>query len=223
MRIEEAEWISRTLEGFPGAELDPVLELGSSTLEYRTAHRPYIDRLIHQQLRGRGVRVICSDIKPDEGVDISGDIFDPATFEKLRALRPRLILCNNILPHVADPREFARICDRLLEPGGMMLVSSPESYPFEVDPIDNGFRARPEGLAALFPGYEVRAAESVKSVTFAQELVKRGPREGLRTVLRSLLPFHGMARWKARTHRFLWLLRPYIISAVVLRKPTTSS
>lgn len=220
MRIEEAEWIARSLERFTTAELDPLLEIGSSTRTYRTIQRPYIEALVHRPLRERGVRIVCTDIKPDDGVDISGDIYDPVTLENLRAVRARAVMCSNILQHVSDPRDFARRCGEVLEPGGLMLISMPQSYPYHVDPIDNGFRADPKTLASLFPEYEVCAAASVSSMTFGQELARKGPRGALKTMVKALAPFHGMARWKARAHRFLWLWRPYRISVVILRKPS---
>jgi len=220
MRIEEADWIARSLETFTTAELDPVLEIGSSTRLYRTVQRPHIEALVHRPLRERGVRIVCADIKPDDGVDISGDIYDPATLEALRAVGARTVMCSNILQHVSDPRDFARRCGEVLKPGGLMLISMPQSYPYHLDPIDNGFRADPKTLAGLFPGFEVCSAESIASSTFGQELARKGPVSAAKTLLKALLPLHGMQRWKARAHRLLWLWRPYRISAVILRKPS---
>jgi len=91
----------------------------------------------------------------------------------------------------------------------------------ELDPIDTYFRPAPEEIAALFPGYSQGAGKVISSQTFLQEFLASGGKLAtLRDILTGLLtPWRGRQRMLARVHRVLWLLRPYQVSGVVLRKP----
>lgn len=220
MRIEEARWIGQTLASVPATELNPLIQLGSSTEHFRTREQPHIDAYIEAPLRERGVNVIHSDLKADAGVDISGDFSDPAVRSELKAVRARAVVCSNMFEHVTDRERLAAVCDDILVPGGLLVVTVPHSYPVHLDPIDTYYRPAPEEIAALFPRYDQIAGELIPSQTFLQEF--RASREKL-TILRNVLvglltPWRGRQRMLARVHRLMWLFRPYDVSGVVLRK-----
>ena len=221
MRIEEAAWIGDALASVPAAELDPMIELGSSTRDFRTRQQPHIDALIHAPLRDRGVRVVHSDLKAADGVDISGDFYDPKVRAELKAVGAKAVICCNMFEHVTDRGRLASVCDDILAPGGLLVVTVPHSYPVHLDPIDTYFRPAPEEIAALFPGYSQGAGKVISSQTFLQEFLASGGKLAtLRDILTGLLtPWRGRQRMLARVHRVLWLLRPYQVSGVVLRKP----
>lgn len=214
MRAEEAIWIGSQL-----ARMAPrtVLDLGSSTDDFRTRQKPHIDARIHQPLRAQGARVVCADLKDGPGVDISGDIYCEHVQAALRQIAPDVMLCCNIFEHVEDRTSFATICDKILPRDARIIITAPLSYPYHPDPIDTLYRPRAEDLVDLFPDYEIEAAETITSTSYASEL--GGPLDLARVFAKCLLIRGGVDATRARAHRLRWLLRPYTLSAAVLRKP----
>lgn len=217
MRREEAVWVGDTLAGLDVEQLSPLLELGSSTLRFRTKDQPHIDEFVHAPLRRRGVQTVHSDLRAAEGVDVAGDIYDPETFRRLQAAGARAILCCNMFEHVTDRQ---RLASRIVElaPGGLAIITVPHSYPLHLDPIDTYFRPSPAEIAALFPGGRIVAAAEISSTSYGQDwLAGRGRFQAFATQLwRLLAVWVGPRRWCARNHRLLWLFRPYVISGVVI-------
>lgn len=214
MRSEEAAWIGSRL-----VKLAPrtVLELGSSTRAFRTLEQPHIERSLHAPLRANGTRIVHADMKAGDGIDVSGDIFDPAVQASLASVQPDAILCCNIFEHVSDRGRFAQICDSLLPPGGTLVVSVPRSFPYHPDPLDTYYRPSPEELAQLFPTYRVLDAETVTSTGYASEVP--GAMAFAKTLVKIALVRGGLDATRARAHRLLWLFRPYKLSVVILQKP----
>jgi hypothetical protein len=217
MRRQEAAWIGEKLSRF--GDVRKVLNLGSGTRHFRVVSKPYIDREIFDPLVRRGARVVHADLKSGEGIDISGDVFDPAVQSRMRELRPDAILACNIMEHLPpDVRSsFARALDSLVAPGGVLVITVPYSYPYHADPIDTLYRPSPQELCASFPAYEVLEARTIESETYGDEFVAGGPWRMARKLVRLLFPFPPR-RWLSHAHRMLWLFRPYVLSAVMLRK-----
>lgn len=211
MRPEEAQWIGNFLA--TARDISPVLELGSSTLSFRTKEKPHIDKFVHAPLREKGVKVVTTDLKEGDGIDISGNFYEPHIEAKLRAIGAKSILCCNIFEHIEDRTVFAAKCDSLLPAGGFLVVTVPYSYPLHLDPIDTYFRPGPAGIAALFPSYRVVQEGVIESSD------PFDPTEFLLAIAKSALLRGGLLKTKARLHRLLWSFRPYKISAVVLQKP----
>lgn len=214
MRPSEATWIAGQLAALPTASISPFLNIGSSTAEFRERKQPHIDREIFAPLRARGVEIIHADLKQAPGVDIAGDLADPAIQARLRELRPKVALSSNLLEHVHEPAQLARVMRSLVVPGGFVLVTVPRSYPFHADPIDTGFRPSPEELAALFPETRLVTGEVVADSTYGQDLWRRGPRGAARALLGALKPNGDAA--KNRRDSLKWLVRPFTTSCVVL-------
>ena len=224
MRPKEAIAIGNALAGIPRQELDPCINLGASTDHFRRVMQPHIHHYVIGPLEERGVRVVHSDIKEDEAVDIVGDIFDAATLDRLAAVGAHALLCCNILGHVTDRAELVRRLDAVLAPGGHVVISVPYSYPLHFDPIDTYFRPTPDEIAALLPDYTVVESGFVSDSTFLHDLVARHGRLGaLRhiaiSLLKTVMIWRGRTWWMGHFHRYLWLLRPYKVSWIVARKP----
>ena len=66
-------------------EVSPLLNLGSSTREFREQAKPHIERELFAPLRAAGVSTFHSDLKQEDGVDLAGDIMDPAVRAELKA------------------------------------------------------------------------------------------------------------------------------------------
>jgi SAM-dependent methyltransferase len=64
-----------------------------------------------------------------------------------------VVLCTQVIEHVADIRKFCEEIDRVLAPGGKLLVSVPFIYP--IHDIHDYRRLTPAGVAQLFPGWPI--------------------------------------------------------------------
>lgn len=218
MRPAEARWIAAQLAALPRDQISPLLNIGSSTAEFRERRQPHIDGLIFAPLRAAGVEIIHADLKQQPGVDIAGDLADPQVQAKLRARRPRAAICSNLLEHVPEPARFARLVASLVEPGGVLVVTVPRSYPYHADPIDTGFRPAPEELVAMLPSCTVLHSEVVADGTYGAELRRQGKAgllKGLRTIAGALRPRGDIAR--AHRDRLRWLFRPFTTTCVIVR------
>ena len=221
MRKEEAAHVGAVALDLAGKGAQPVLNIGSSTAHFRSVEQPHIHAEIFGPLQRAGVRVIHSDLKEADGVDIAGDIFDPAVQRRLGSLHPRLLLACNLMEHL-EPKARATLpdaFDRILAPGGFILITVPHSYPLHFDPIDTYYRPSPTELRALFPAYRAVEARVIESSSYLPELRSLAPRAKLRLAARALVPFYRPMQWLGLVHRFLWIARPYKVSCVVLQKP----
>src|SRR3954471_14149411 len=95
MRKQEAAWIGERLRELASARV--VLNLGSGSRHFRIVSKPYIDRQIFDPLVRRGARIVHADLKGGEGIDIRGDVSEPAVQSRRRELRPDAILAYNIM------------------------------------------------------------------------------------------------------------------------------
>lgn len=191
MFIDEARWLEQVLQNLdlrPGSRL---LDIGSSTLVFRTVVQPHIDRHVFAPLRARGVLVSHLDARPEPGVDIVADITTlegvPCNFD--------VVICTSLLEHVVDRAETAANICRVLNPGGVLLLTVPKRYPLHNDPIDTGYRPTPEQLSDLvtWPEIQVRRLLTIREATH----------------------YRGR-RWYRR-----WI-RPWQIACLVVRKPVNA-
>jgi hypothetical protein len=223
MRTTEAAFIGAQLRDIPIDQLTPVLNLGSSNAEFRRRTHPHVDQEIFFPLEARGARVIHADMKEDEGIDVVGDVFDPAFQEQCRQFQPRTVLCCNILEHVESAAGFADVVSRLVPANGYLVVSVPHSYPFHADPIDTLFRPAPDDVVRLFgPAFVPVVTHNLVDTTWLQDLKKaigplRLPWFFARDLFKAAREMLSEQRFK-RLHRYLWLVRPYEISIVILRR-----
>lgn len=221
MREEESRRIREILTSDALGAVRTVLELGSSERAFRQKIQPHISRNIHEPLAARGIRLVTTDLKGGEGVDIVGDLYESGVQKQLQALKADLVLCCNVLEHLENRQLFAEVCDVLLEPGKHLLVTVPRSYPYHPDPVDTMYRPSPSDIAALFPGFTMAIGEVFEAGSFGADMQRAGtsvPMHLLRTAVRSLIPWQGWPAFRARWNRWLWLARPYQMSLVLLRK-----
>jgi hypothetical protein len=215
---KEARWIGDRLSAYSPQQISPLLNIGSSTGEFREFVQPWMTQEIFAPLRGRGVEVVHMDSRPGCGIDIRANLLDDADFDLVRARRYRGLLCCNVLEHVNAPGEFARRCTALVEPGGVIVVTVPLSYPHHADPIDTLYRPAPEAIARLFPRSSTTSAEIIDTGESYRDEVGRRPWILLRHLLRLPVPFLDAAKWRHSMAKPYWLFHNYQVSAVILRR-----
>lgn len=214
----ESRWIGDKLAALPAEAISPLLNIGSSTGEFRATQQPWIDSNIFAPLARRGVEAVHLDRREGPGIDIRADLLDEADFARVRARRYGAVLCCNVLEHVTDAAEFARRCAALVAPGGVVIVTVPHSYPHHGDPIDTMFRPSPEEAAALFPDSAIVTAEILDVGESYRDEVRWRPWLLMRHVLRAPAPFLGLDKWRRSMTKPYWLFHNYQVSAAVLRR-----
>jgi hypothetical protein len=213
----EAEAICRIL--LDAKTVSPLLNLGSSTRQFREVTQPHIERRLFTPLKSAGIDVFHSDLKHADGVDLAGDILDPVVTRELKARGFRCVLLSHLLEHVRDRGAVAAVCEDIVGPGGLVLATVPSSYPFHADPIDTYYRPSPADLASVFTRCQVLVAEELAGRTYAEELRAKGStllREIGRTVVAASISFAWPRSFLSKAHRWLWYSRNYRVSIVLL-------
>lgn len=219
MQLAEAAWLRQHLADLPARDLYPMLDAGSSTAHFRSAHQPWIDALVFAPLRAQGHEVAHLDFVAGAGVDLVGDLMDEAFFVGLAARGFRSVLCANVLEHVADPAGVSRRLQALLGRGGYLIVTVPRRFPYHPDPIDNRLRPSVAEIAALFPGTTLIAGAEVDCGSFFDSL-KGGWRELLLRICWLPLPFVRWRGWVRNVSRLWWMGRRFSATCAVLRLPS---
>lgn len=222
MRPEEASWIGNILAN---SDLTgrTVMNVGSSTGYFRKVTQPHIEREIFAPLMARGVRVIHADMKAAEGVDLVGDLLEPAFRAQVIAIAPDVVLANNLFEHVRNRQVLADCLADLPGEHGRLIVSVPRAYPYHADPIDTMYRPSPEEIAALFPGFTLEEQAIVQSTTLWQDLNRQVGRGGammdlIRRVARLAVPFIRPKAWLGTASALAWMWRPRSVSIASLRR-----
>ena len=157
MLYEESLWIKKQLTKINLLKDSSVLNLGSSTLKFRTVDQPYINKNVILPLEKVGIKIIHADKKKSSGVDTIIDV------EKIE-LRKKydLVICTSMLEHVKNIKYVAKKIIGLVKKNGYLLVSVPNEFWYHPDPIDNGFRPSAKELANLFSGQKIIKAQMIK-------------------------------------------------------------
>lgn len=220
MFISECSWVSEALQNLDDADLFPLINVGSSTLKYRTRDYPYIESVLFGPLVARGGPVWHQDMKNGPGVDVVGDLLDPKVEQQLQGLGARTILCNGCLLHVRDLDRACQVLSQLVPAGGFLCISTPEVYPFCSDPWDSGFRPTPQHLSQLFPELTVLAQSSVVQCDDSYFLsLCRDPRAAFMFVARLFTPFWKPRNWLGLIRSLPDFFKPYRAACVLMRKP----
>jgi hypothetical protein len=200
-------------------ELSPLLNLGSSTRTFREREQPWISEILLAALAQRAIRIVHTDVKSGEGVDLQADIMDEGDFQRIRVIAPRAMLVCNLLEHVENPRAFVARCLAVLPPGGLVFVTVPYSYPFHRDPIDTMLRPNLADLTSLFSGGADCLFGEIIDVgeSYRNQLANR-PWIVFRHVLRLPVPFLGIEKWRRSMGKLRWLVQNYRVTCAVFRK-----
>ncbi|HXC89153.1 MAG TPA: hypothetical protein VNV18_03220 [Stellaceae bacterium] len=214
----EARWLRTALEGYALERLSPLVNLGSSTAEFREQVQPWAEQGLFRPLRARGVEIVHVDRRVEPGVDLRADLTDPADLPRLCALRPRALLCCNLLEHVGEPERLARHCLEILPKSGLAFVTVPYSYPYHRDPIDTMYRPSPRELAALFADARLLDGTIIGAGLSYRDDVRRRPWILLRHLARFPAPFLSWEKWRRSMAKLYWLAAEYRITCAVFEK-----
>ena len=164
MHVESAAWTRAALAEIELAPGSRALDVGSSTLHYRTVEQPHIEEQVMAPLRVRGVQIIHLDAKPAPGVDVVCDLgtADPGLASRLG--EHALVLVCSVMQALRDPGRAVDLAVRALAPGGHLVSHHPETARRSVDPVDYMLRLSPDELAGRFEreGLERVRADSVR-------------------------------------------------------------
>jgi hypothetical protein len=217
MSPEEAIWLGKALLRCKTSELSPLINLGSSSEEYRMNACSEIKEHVFKRLADRGVTVYHADIKKEAGVDIVGNICDKRVQNAICAIQPKALLCNNILEHVLDRELFCKACSSLLPHAGLLFVSVPYKYPYHPDPIDTKFRPDIEELKILFSNFEFVEGEIISFGNYLKQLRAKKwllIRDAYLFVAGIIKP----DRWKVLFSNYQFFSSPYKVTCSVFRK-----
>ena len=153
MLREESDWIQDVLKETDLSTVKEVLDVGSSTEEFRTRTQPYIDENIFRPLRNLGLSICHLDKKAGAGIDLVCDIENTQPAEIGRQFD--LVICTSLLEHVHDPVKLSSLLVDLVRQGGFLLVTVPQVYRYHADPIDTMFRPAMPELISMLPGMQV--------------------------------------------------------------------
>ncbi|MDP9346104.1 MAG: hypothetical protein M3P44_10330 [Actinomycetota bacterium] len=220
MLIRESEWIGSHMAAIPDEDLFPLLNVGSSTKDFRTRTQPHIDANVFAPLRARGGKVWHLDIKAAEGVDLVGDLLDPSFRAAFRRLACRSILVSNLFEHVTDRMAVANSLLDVLPAGGYLIVTGPHAFAFHADPIDTMFRPTAEEMAAYFPGTDLVHTAMINAGNWRQwDRAERGNVPVWRMLVRLATPFYRPRSWLATARYAPYLVKNSTAFAMVLRRP----
>lgn len=104
------------------------------------------------------------DVDPAQHADITADICATG----LPAGSVPAIVLSQVLEHVPDPVAALGECDRILVPGGHLLITTPWDYPYHNDDRQGDYwRISDDGLRWLLRGWSVLSLERRKFGAFA--------------------------------------------------------
>lgn len=150
MIVQESEWYRDTIRNRVKTG-SLVLNIGSSTKHFVEVQQPYIKKNVLDELAKKNCTVKNVDIKTADGVDLVGDISNPAFVEEMRTLKPDVVICGSVLEQVWDRRAFSKGLESLVDGSTILIVSVPHRYPYHEDPIDTLYRPTLKELTKEFP------------------------------------------------------------------------
>lgn len=171
-RVEQLLTICRRFGVHPGVLLE--VGAGFGTFCEELAKTQFFERIVAVEptpdlaarCRSRGIEVVEAPIE-----QVSSD-----------AIRADVVACFEVLEHLFSPRDYIRQCSRMLNPGGLLLITCPNGHGFDVsvmgvvsDTVDvehlNYFN--PDSLAELTTACGLEVLEVLTPGQLDAELVRK--------------------------------------------------
>jgi SAM-dependent methyltransferase len=218
MLKEETTWIKNILNNEFSKNDFPLLNLGSSTEEFRKTTQPYIYKNVFSPLTEEKKKVIHSDIKNEKGVDLVGDINKESFREQVKLLSIKSIICSNMLEHLSEPHIICKSILEVLPIGGKLIVTLPLQFPYHKDPIDTMLRPSIDELLKMFPGTKCIESAVVLSSERYIDTLRNNKKYYFIMLTRWLTPFYKYYEWKFMIKDFFNRKKNYSATCVLLQK-----
>ena len=216
MLLNESKWINSTIKNLIPQEGDVIINIGSQTKKFIEDGQPNIFWDIIQPLENCGCRVVNVDLQTGPGIEICGDINSAEVKNKIKILKPRIVLACNILEHVHSIDDTIKSLIEVLDNDVFLIVTCPTKYPYHPDPIDNGFRPTSADLNKLFHKLTVVVSGDVECENSLNEL-NRGKFGLVGRMGRLLVPFINLNGWIATVRRLPYIIKRYRVACACYR------
>lgn len=218
MLIEESIWIRRIFDKYFSEENFPLLNIGSSTANFRENVQAHIEENIFTPLKEKKRKIIHLDMKMDEGVDIIGDLSDDVFRDTLKEKGVKSILCSNLLEHLEDPKPICNSIVKLLQSNDLIIITVPYYFPFHKDPIDTMLRPSIEELALMFPGTQIIESSIVEENNCFKKVLFGNKKYFFNSILRWGLPFYKFREWRLSINDLFHWKRKFSATCILLKK-----
>lgn len=165
MLYEESLWFKNIIQKHAQPNT-LVLNIGSSTKDFIEVTQPYIKANLFDELAKKNCDVKNIDIKQAEGVDLVGDVTDPAFIVQLKQLNASFIICSNLLEHLTDRTAFCQALVKIMNADTKLIISVPYNFPYHEDPIDTMYRPDLDELQLAFPTLRLVEGQIVNCGTY---------------------------------------------------------
>ena len=206
MLLEESIWVGEKIDEIILLNSLPILNVGSSTKEYRTQRQSHIQKNIFDLIPNESKNVIHLDMKAADGVDIVGDLYDRNFLEEIKTLKVKCILFNNVLMYLdkKQRKKLSEILNEILEKDGYLIVTNSHVFPPAPDPVESYYRASPDKLQQeLFENFNIIDAKIIENNYSFNKQLKARPNLIPIKIARFLLPFYKFDEWKFMLNYYL--------------------
>ena len=206
MLLEESIWVGEKIDEIVLLNSLPILNVGSSTKEYRTQRQSHIQKNIFDLIPNESKNVIHLDMKAADGVDIVGDLYDRNFLEEIKTLKVKCILFNNVLMYLdkKQRKKLSEILNEILEKDGYLIVTNSHVFPPAPDPVESYYRASPDKLQQeLFENFNIIDAKIIENNYSFNKQLKARPNLIPIKIARFLLPFYKFDEWKFMLNYYL--------------------
>ncbi|MFM7559510.1 methyltransferase type 11 [Cylindrospermopsis raciborskii] len=218
MLKQEAEWLGKMIYSLDQDRIFPLLNLGSSSQNFREKQQPWIYQFLFKPAQQKGNLVIHTDLKQDLGIDLIGNLNDPQFLKTISGLNIKSVICSNLLEHIVNKEETCQNINSIIPENGYLFVTVPYQFPLHLDPIDTFFRPNINQLCELFPDLEMMEAEIISGGKLYQCTSTPGFLYVIIMIIRLLSPFYQPLRWLNSLRYSLWLFRDISVTCIVFRK-----
>jgi SAM-dependent methyltransferase len=183
--------------------VEPIIEFGSYQV-------PGQEGLADLRCLFPGKRYVGADMRAGRGVDCALDLHRLGLADR----RVGTALCLDTLEHVEYPHRAMEEVHRVLEPGGIVVVSSVMKFPIHDYPYDY-WRFTPEAFRSLLKPFTQAYVDSAGDDLFPHTVVGLGVK-GAQLPLDAFLTRMGpwKARWTAGWH-WMPIVRPWVPPIVI--------
>lgn len=218
MLKEESIWIKNLLNDHFSVNDFPLLNVGSSTEDFRKNIQPDIHQNVFAPLLKANRKVFHADIKDSKGVDLVGDLNQDSFRRELKTLSIKSVLCSNLLEHLDRPEVICKSILDVLPKGGKLIVTLPYQFPYHKDPIDTMLRPTVDEVHEMFSGTECVTSAIIESTDTYISALKANKKYHLIMIARWSMPFYKYSEWKFMIKDYFNRKKKYSATCLLLQK-----